>query len=62
MLDDLGLTKKGRLKKKLNLLITVPNIAIRNYIKAKIDNTKNRNCRLFSYKDEIVNHIIRKFS
>ena len=47
-----------------SLLTAAPNNAIRmNFIKAKIGNTQqDRKCRLFSDRDETINHIISKCS
>ena len=54
-IDNLDVAKK----RKLNLLITAQNNAIRtNNIKAKINNIqKNNKCRLCSERDETVNQI-----
>ena len=52
--------KRNHKRKTEFLLITAQNKTIRtNYIKARIDKTRqNSNCRLYSDRDEIINHII----
>ena len=57
--------EKGNLKRETeSLLIAAQNNAIRtNYIKAKINNMQqNSKCRLYSNKDEMINHMISKCS
>ena len=56
---------KRKLKEKEteSLLIAAQNNTTRlNYIKTKIDNTKNSKCCLFGERDETVNYIIREWS
>ena len=52
---------KGKLRRESESLPrTIQNNGVRiNYIKAKTDNVqKNRKCRLWREKDEMINHII----
>ena len=56
---------KANLKRETeSLLIATQNNVIRtNYIKVKIDNTQqNSKCRLYSDRDETINHIISECS
>ena len=57
--------RKGNIKREIEFLqIAVQNDAIKpNYIKVKIDKAQqNSNCRLYSDRDETINHIISECS
>ena len=58
------LRKENLMKETESLLITAQNNAIRfNHIKARVDKTQqNSRCRLYSERDETINHIMNKCS